>query len=68
MNVLANPIYWNLKQTKNLKKNPLVVQGFETQDAIEIDVNTHFLISMKQVIDGQGESCKNFLEALLDSE
>lgn len=32
---------------KKLKNNPLIVQDFEIWDAIEVDANTHFLISMK---------------------
>lgn len=32
---------------KKLKYNPLIVQGFEIWDAIEVDAYTHFLISVK---------------------
>lgn len=34
-------------KTKKLKKNTSIVQGFETWDAVEVDANTHFVISMR---------------------
>lgn len=61
-------LYTEILKKKKLKNNPLIVQGFETWDAVEVDAITHFLISMKQVRDGRGEVCKNFLTGLSDSE
>ena len=39
----------DLKQTKNLKKDPLAVQGFETQDAIEVVLYDEVLLENQMI-------------------